>query len=115
MHADKLVRDGICGFNRIFCRILFFLAYSVFNIVVLTDVTNNFIDDLLVRSSHMWSSCRFSRCCFMRVRIFRMCVSTFAHSVTRRASIRRRIHCELDNVGLSAVDDDACMSDDLEG
>lgn len=62
-----MVRDMVCGFNHVFCRSISVTAYDVFNVTALANVTDDFVDSVLVRIILMWLVCRLSRSCFVRV------------------------------------------------
>lgn len=46
--------NKVCGLNRVICKSKSILSYNVLDVVVLTDVTDDFVDDVFVLISRIW-------------------------------------------------------------
>lgn len=65
--ADKIFWDAICELNHVFCRSISIPANNVLDVAALTDVADNFVNDIQICISRMWLVLRFSRVCFVCV------------------------------------------------
>lgn len=65
--AEKIMWDVVRGPDRNFCRSIFIPAYNVLSIACFTNVTDDFVEGVLLCISRMWLVCWFSLYCFMHV------------------------------------------------